>query len=138
MIKVKGKRNMDMKRIMIIMVLGALVAHLIPAQAQTFQPATEKAAIQSQQMVNSGVQYKGTVYEPFSNTTPSEQSEVGASYSPAQAPDGPRRTLGHGTDPGSQSNDFPIGDAVLPLMAMAVVFGAIVALRRRRNTGIAE
>ena len=116
------------------MVLGALVAYLVPAQAQTFQPATEKAAIQSPQVVNSGVQYKSTVYEPFSNTTPSEQSAVGASYSPAKAP-GMRRTegaWGDNKDGGEGDEGSPIGDAVLPLMAMAVAFGAVVALRRRR------
>ena len=115
------------------MVLGALVAYLVPAQAQTFQPAVEKAAIQSPQMVNSGVQYKSTVYEPFSNTTPSEQNAVGTSYEPAKAPSGSRRAgdWGSGLDEYGQGPS-PIGDAVWPLLAMAVAFGAIVALRRRR------
>lgn len=136
--KMKTERMKDMKKVMMLMVLCALMAYLIPAQAQTFQTITaEKNAIQSQQMVNSGVQYKGTVYEPFSNVVPSEQSEVGASYSPAKAPSGPRRAkMGDFDDSpegGEGSGDSPIGDAVWPLMLMAIAFGGAVYLRRRRE-----
>jgi len=114
------------------MVLGALVAYLVPAQAQAFQQATtDKAVIQSQQMVNSGTSYKGTVYEPFSNTTPSEQSAVVGNYSPAKV-GGPMRSMEYNEDlngdPGS-----PIGDAVLPLMLMLMAYGVWCMVHRRKR-----
>ena len=114
------------------MVLGAMMAYVVPAQAQTFQTTAEKSAIQSQQMVNSGVQYKGTIYEPFSNAAPSEQSEVGASYSPAKAPGGPRKEFGKPGEVG-QSDQSPIGDAVWPLLALACVYGAGRVYWRKRR-----
>jgi len=113
------------------MVLGAVMAYMIPAYAQTFQPTPEKAAMQSQQMINSGVQYKSTVYEPFSNTMPSEQSEAGASYSPSKAPGGPRRGFDIGGDAGQGPS--PIGDAVWPLLALACVYGAGRVYWRKRR-----
>lgn len=121
----------DMKKVMIIVVLGAVMAYMIPAYAQTFQPTPEKAAMQSQQMINSGVQYKSTIYEPFNNTMPSEQSEAGASNSPAKAPGGPRRGFDIGGDAGQGPS--PIGDAVVPLLLCAAAFAGMVALRRRRS-----
>ena len=93
----------------------------LTANAQTYTPNS----------ANNGAVYDGTVYEPFSNTTPSEQTEVGASYSPAKAPSG-RRELGGGTDVGNQDEGYPVGDAMVPLMVMAVVMGAVIAFRRRR------
>ena len=47
----------------------------LTANAQNHTPnSANNGAIQSQQMMNSGANYNGAVYEPFSNTTPSEQS----------------------------------------------------------------
>lgn len=104
----------------------------LTANAQTYTPnSANNGAIQSQQIMNNGAVYDGTVYEPFSNTTPSEQTEVGASYSPAKAPSG-RRELGGGTDVGNQDEGYPVGDAVVPLMVMAVAMAGVVYLRRRR------
>ena len=120
-----------MKKVMIIVVLGAVMTYMIPAYAQTFQPTPEKAAMQSQQMINSGVQYKSTVYEPFSNTMPSEQSEVGASLSPGKSNVANRRSLiGGPEDPLGPS---PIGDAVWPLLALACVYGAGRVYWRKRR-----
>ena len=53
----------------------------------------------------------------------------GASYSPAQAPSGPRR-IGPVTPEGDPT---PIGDAVWPLLVMAMVFAGVVGLRRKRT-----
>ena len=113
---------MYMKKVMMIMVLGALVACLIPAQAQKFTSANiENQAIQSQQIMQSGAAYEGTVYEPFSNSTPSEQSEVGGDYSTAQPNVVSRRSLIGG--PEDPSGPSPIGDGVWLLMLMALVYG---------------
>ena len=104
----------------------------LTANAQTYTPASPNdGVIQSQQIMNSGAVYDGTVYEPFSNTAPSEQSAVGASYSPAKAPSGPRKEFGKPGETGL-SNESPVGDAVVPLMVMAVAMAGVVYLRRRR------
>ena len=114
------------KRVYIIALISAvsLLAH-----AQTFSPAAEDNTIQSQQIMQSGSNYNSTVYEPFSNTTPSEQSAVGASYSPAKAPTGPRKDIISPSNPGQQG-EFPLGDGVIPLLLMATGFAVFVAVRR--------
>lgn len=105
----------------------------IVATAQTYKPLTEKQAMENHQVMMTGNAYNGTVYEPFSSTTPSEQSAVGASYSPAKG-SGPRKLEGfnNATDTG-QSGESPIGDAVLPLMLFAGAFLCMrVFLKRKR------
>ena len=120
-----------MKRIYIMMVLGALMASLVPTNAQTFQNPNAQQN-QNQQIIQTGAHYTGTVYEPFSGSVPSEQSAVGASYSPAKIGN-LRRGLDTPGDTG-QSTESPIGDAVLPLLLMAMVYGGwcIVYRRKRR------
>ena len=113
--------------------LLSVIAILVNAQPFSGKPI-ENAPIQSQQIMTTGTKYNGTVYEPFNNTTPSEQSVVGASYSPAKAPDG-RRKIGNFDDVpevGEQENTYPIGDAMLPLLLMAVVFCGAIYFRRKR------
>jgi hypothetical protein len=112
-------------------IIAIMSVATLTANAQTYTPASPNdGAIQSQQIMNSGAVYDGTVYEPFSNTAPSEQTEVGASYSPAKAPSGPRKDLING--PESGQGPSPVGDAVVPLMVMAVAMAGVVYLRRRR------
>ena len=118
-----------MKRILMIMVLGALIAHLVPAQAQDFTQPRDPS-IQSQQIMATGAAYSSTVYEPFNNTTPAEYNPVGGS-SPSYAPGGPNKSIEYhgdqGGDPGS-----PLGDAVLPLLAFALMFCGVVYFRRKK------
>ena len=56
-----------------------------------------------------------------------------AASAPANAPSRPRRGFDHGPEGGDQSNEGPVGDAVLPLMLMALAFGGVVAFRRRKT-----
>ena len=102
--------------------------------AQPFSAPAENNAIQSQQIMTTGSNYNGTVYAPFDNTVPSEQSTVGASYSPAKAP-GPRREGAFDGSPEVKEQDesYPLGDGVLPMLIMALAFGGAVYLRRRRE-----
>lgn len=124
-----------MKKFIMIVIAAAIV---LPAMAQNFTQLRDPA-IQSQQIISTGAAYNGTVYEPFNNTTPAEQS-----YTPAQAPSGPRRAydangnwvpdsddFGGGAETG-ESNQFPIGDAVLPLLLMAMAFAGVVYFRKRK------
>ena len=87
---------------------------------------------QSHQIISSGANFNGTVYEPFDNTMPSEQSVVGASHSPNKAPSGPRRSFGKPDEIG-QSTDSPVGEPWV-LLAFAAAFAAGIALRRRKRT----
>ena len=92
---------------------------------------------QSHQIMSSGANYGGTVYKPFDNTTPSEQSEVGASYSPNKAPSGPRRNNGPGwaTDgpDANQGEGSPVGEPWV-LLAFAAIFAGGIAFRRKEQT----
>lgn len=126
------------KIVMIIVILSAVV---LAGTAQNYTTAhLNDPAIQSHQILQTGAAYEGTVYEPFSNTTPSEQS-----YSPAKAPGHVRRAFdengnwvpdsedfGGGAEYGGAENEFPLGDAVLPLLLCAVVFGFVIGSRKKR------
>ena len=107
------------------------MACLVPANAQDFNQKRIETPIQSQQIMTTGASYSGTVYEPFSNATPSEQSSVGAT-APTHSTSGPRRGFINPSDPGDKSNEFPIGDAVLPLLMMAMLFAGVTYFRKRR------
>ena len=131
-----------MKKYLFIIAILNIVAIELSAQTygKTYTPASRdyEASIQSQQVIqshqimSSGANYGGTVYKPFDNTTPSEQSEVGASYSPNKAPGGPRRdkVLGPDTPPADES---PVGEPWI-LLAFAAVFAAGIAFRRKKQT----
>ena len=122
-----------------IYIIALLSVFAIAVNAQTTTSSNlEYNAIQSQQIIKAGA-YNGTVYEPFSATTPSDQSEVGATYTPDNTPGGPRRVgeWGQGLDEYGQGPS-PIGDAVLPLLLMAAAFGGVVYVRRRKQSLNAE
>lgn len=137
-----------MKKLLSILVLGALIACLVPANAQNFTPQRDPS-IQSQKIMTTGAAYNGTVYEPFSSSTPS-------TYSAPKAHGGVRRSGSGDSYPGwhydeetkqwvpdnaeeygsgaefGQSSQSPIGDAVLPLMLMSLAFCVVIYFRRRK------
>ena len=121
-------------RIYIIALLSGMTI-LASAQPGTSRPFSPPL-MQSTSTLETGKAYKGTVYEPFNNSVPSEQSEVGKQYAPSKNGNGPRR-LGNFDDVpegGEQEQSYPIGDAVIPLMALALAFGGITYLRKRKAT----
>jgi len=114
-----------MKKIMMIIMAAALVA--LPTMAQSFgEQEQPKAQFQS----TSVMQTSGSSYasQPALN-------EDGTAYNPAAStPSGPRKMVMDESTPGTPgigTNEQPIGDAVLPLMLMALVFGGYIAIRRR-------
>ena len=116
-----------MKKKLYIIALLSVVA--IVVNAQSFSTNKDQRVMPNQQVVGVGA-YNGTVYEPFSTATPSEQSEVGSQYTPSKG-SGPRKSLiGGPEDPPGPS---PIGDAVLPMLLCAAVFCGVIALRRKRS-----
>lgn len=112
-----------MRKRIIMMIMGvALMALPVMAQQQEWRST-------------SAMQTSGSAYTP-------QVTEVGAtavagsattteSYSPAKAPNGPRRTIEDDKDPGQLDEGSPLGDAVLPLMLCACAFLIYRASRRR-------
>ena len=82
--------------------------------------------------MSSGANYGGTVYKPFDNSTPSEQSEVGASYSPNKAPGGPRRGFDTGGETG-KADEYPVGEPWI-LAIFAAAFAGVVAIRKTKKS----
>ena len=116
----------DMRKRIIMMIMGvALIA--LPATAQTFgaqQAEQPNAVFQSTStMTGSGSTYSAN---PTLNSDGTALYE-GASYTPAKAPGGPNRV------PPTDHSNTPIGDAVLPLLLMAVAFGGYIAIRRKKH-----
>ncbi|MBR4499853.1 MAG: hypothetical protein IKP11_04865 [Paludibacteraceae bacterium] len=122
-----------MKAKLYISILFCTIA--VSTWAQTYKNSytpsaqQEYEAIQSQQIMQVNA-HEGTIYEPFSNTTPSEQSVVGAAQTTSNGPHRAKKDFDTGGD--ANQGPSPIGDAVLPLMLMAVAFGGVVYFRRRK------
>ena len=122
-----------MKAKLYISILFCTIA--VSTWAQTYKNSytpsaqQEYEAIQSQQIMQVNA-HEGTIYEPFSNTTPSEQSVVGAAQTTSNGPHRAKKDFDTGGDSGQGPS--PIGDAMVPLMLMAVAFGGVVYFRRRK------
>ena len=124
-----------MKTKLYISILFCLVA--VSSWAQTFKNtytpsgnAQEYEAFKSPQIMQTSA-HEGTIYEPFSSATPSDQSAVAEGQNSAGRPGQIRRGFDTGAETG-QSTEFPLGDAMLPLMLCALVFCGVIALRRKR------
>ena len=121
------KKIETMRHKLYIIALLSLLS--IAAHAVTYNPALEWKT--TSPMMMSGSAYTSQVTEVGAEYAASAATTT-ETYSPNKAPSGPRREkiLGPQDDP---ANQFPIGDAVLPLMLMAVAFAAIVAIRRKQK-----
>ena len=114
-----------MKKFMMILMAVALIALPTMAQQQEWQST-------------SAMQTSGSNYTPQINAIGAESANQMATttttYTPTKAPSGPRRIGNFDDVPegGEQENSYPIGDAMLPLMLCAVVFGGAIAFRRKR------
>ena len=118
----------DMKRVIMIMVLGALTACLVPALAQTPQDWKSTSS-----MPSTGSTYAPQVTAVGAATVATTATTTTENYSPAKV-GGPRRTIDTNNeweDDGDQG--FPIGDALLPMLLCAAVFCGVIALRRKRS-----
>ena len=117
---VNGEYKNIMKRIMMIIMAVALI--VLPTMAQ-----------QQQWQSTSTMQGTGSNLAPqvtaVGATTVGEMATT--TSSPVKAPNGPRKSLDSPGDTG-QSDQSPIGDALIPLMLMALAFGGYIAIRRKR------
>ena len=117
-------------RIFIIAIVSFVT---IVANGQTFQPAAvDNNAIQSHQIMQTGKAYNGTVYEPFSSATPSELGTIGTENT-STTDNGRHIRKGLIGGPEDPLGPSPIGDAVLPLLALALVYGVWCIVYRRRK-----
>ena len=116
------KMMKDMKaRMMMILMAVALIA--LPAMAQDWQSTST--------MQGSGSAYSAQV-TAVGAVEVTDMATTTETYSPAQGPARQRRGFDTGAD-GGQSSDSPVGDAVLPLMLMALAFGGFIAFKRRKQ-----
>ena len=117
------------KKVFMMFVGVALMA--LPTMAQTFGTQKKEqpnAVFQSTSALQgSGSQYSATPMLGADGTATLD----GAVSTPAQAPSGPRRTISNPDD----SEENPIGDAVLPLLLLACAF---LFWRARRRRGLSQ
>lgn len=130
---------MDMKRLMMILMAAALVA--LPTMAQSFggkrsvendQQAAQNYITTQPFRSTSAMQGSGSVYS--ANPTVSAD---GSAYSPISS-DMPNRGIRKSTLPGEpdekdDKDNTPIGDAVLPLMLMALAYLGVRFFRARKR-----
>lgn len=111
----------DMRKYMMIIMAVALMA--LPTMAQ------EQEQWKSTSIMSGAGGYTAPITEVGSSSVGQMATTTGSA---AKAPGGPRREKieGADNDPSSQS---PIGDAVLPLVLMALTFAGVVYLRRRQT-----
>ena len=80
----------------------------------------------------SAMQGTGSSYAPqvtaVGATGVSDMATTTESYSPAKAPGGPHRVA-----PKDGDEDYPLGDAVLPLMLLLGVYCSILVIRRNKH-----
>ena len=135
----KDERMKDMKRIIMILMAAALIA--LPAMAQSFG---SKRSVENDQQAapnftttqpfrsTSAMQTSGSVY----SATPVLNENGIATYGNETGISGfSAKDFGHiRRDPGTEEEfiEQPLGDAVLPLMIMALAFCGVVYLRRKK------
>lgn len=134
-----SENYMYMKRLMMILMVAALVA--LPTMAQSF--GSKRSVENDQQAAQS------YTTEPFRSTSAMQTSGSAYSPNPTLGADGtasygdegsPTRNIrkmkmedtNPGT-PGSTGEKFPLGDAVLPLMLMALAYMGMRVFRARKR-----
>lgn len=96
----------------------------MPAQTLGYMPSHGMRSVCT---MPAGARYSVTVFEPFNNAAPSE-------YVNGKAPTGPNgRRNGFGPRPDDKPADTsPIGEPWI-LMAFALLFGGVIAWRKKMN-----
>lgn len=123
-----------MRNILDIIIICLVATVSVNAQMATSRYASydQVDAVVNQPGVTATPRYSSPIYEPFSNSVPSDQTEVGTEQGGSHKGH-MRRGFDTPTNPGNQSNDSPIGDALLPLIMALAVYCAVRVYRRRRR-----
>lgn len=119
------------QKIMSVIVLAVVVA--LPAKAQMFgQTASPITAFRSTStMVGSGSSYSSSPMLNEDGTASLNGGTSGSYRAKKNTPSSPGSPSTPGQ--GQQENQFPVGDAVLPLMLMAMLFTGTVYYRRKKT-----
>ena len=121
-----NERMKNMKRIIMILMAVALVA--LPTTAQNFgeqeQPTAAFQSTSTMTPVGSAYSANPTLNENGVAAAPTSGSRKAKASTPALPP-APTITDG-------DTGNTPLGDAVLPLMLMALALGGVIYLRRRK------
>jgi len=115
-------------RVYIIALLSVMTLSLFASQ---YGPVGMKESFQSQQLLQPIANYKGDVYYAFDSRTPSQYTEESITGYTSRPTTGPRRGFDTPDDL-NQSEEYPLGDGLWPLLLMAVVFGGVIYFRRKR------
>ena len=118
-----NERMKDMKKFMMIIMAVALIALPTMAQQELWQSTST--------MQSSGSAYSSQVMAVGATSAADMGTTTTSSYAPGR-PGQVRKGFDTGGETG-RSDEFPMGDAVLPLLLCAAVFCGVIALRRRRS-----
>lgn len=109
-----------------IRAVGVLIVCLLPLVAFAQQDWQSTSVMQG----------SGSTYSPqvtaVGATSATSEATTSDSHSSANAPSGPRRVIITPGNPGNQSGESPVGDAVLPLLLMAMTFAGVIYFRKRK------
>lgn len=118
-----------MKKILFVGIL-LMSLSMMAQTAQEQQPFSATMPSTSFRSTGSSMMSSGSSYSANPTLTADGMASYsGASYSPATKPCGPRKASAF-DDP---EEDMPLGDAVLPLLLMALLYAGITYLRTRRK-----
>ena len=121
------------------MLILVLIFFALQAEAQNFS-STSAYRSQNQNMQPTITQssdyqvYQSTIYEPFSNTAPSDRCEssgIGGRKN-AAINGGNENDWGSNADGGEQENSYPLGDAWSLLIFAAIGAGVIFIKQRKK------
>ena len=115
--------------IIIICCLATVSAYADMTQYNKSFGQTDYDEMTSDRAVMNSTRYSSPIYEPFSNSTPSEQTAIGSGQSK------PNGHIRKGFDVGGDAGQgpSPIGDAVLPMILALAVYCAVRVYRRKRR-----
>ena len=117
---------MNMNKVQkILSVIVLVVAVVLPTKAQMFRfSSTPDIAFRSTStMVGSGSAYCSSPMLTENGT-----ATYSGESSSSSAPSGTKKIV----TPGNEGTQQPIGDALLPMMLMAIVFAGVIALKQKK------
>lgn len=94
-------------------------------QYQTMSTAMPSASFRS----TSTMTASGSTYASQPMLGADGMASIGETYTSSPAPGGPRKIV----TPGNSGTQQPIGDALIPLLLMVMVYATSVLLRRRKS-----
>ena len=121
----------DLKKKLKVMGYGlwVMVALLVSAPVT----AQNQQEWQTSTMVGSGSAYSPQVTEVGATAVTSNVTTTTESYSPAKGPNRAKKDFLDPANPGNQSNESPLSDAVLPLLLMAMMYSVWSMVYRRKR-----